>query len=106
MPHKWDIYILYVFFSLGEYAAIGVDIETYKADQATQYLVGLVASDLPAQAMRIFRSYLAVSPSASPSYPTFSKEVNRRLQMPPFNFTNPLGIMGGLKVVSKNLCVK
>ncbi|XP_026329869.1 guanylate cyclase 32E isoform X2 [Hyposmocoma kahamanoa] len=83
----------------GEYAAIGVDVETYKADQATQYLVGLVANDPPAQAMRVFRSYLAVTPSPSPSYPAFSKEVNRRLQMPPFNFINPLEILGGLKVI-------
>lgn len=88
------------FLSLGEYAAIGVDVETYKVNQATQYLVGLVANDPPAQAMRVFKSYLAVAPSPSPSYTAFSKEVNRRLQMPPFNFINPLEILGGLKVVS------
>ncbi|XP_063359616.1 speract receptor [Cydia amplana] len=78
----------------GEYAAIGVDVDMYTKERARQYLTGPVSNDHPP--LRIFRSFLSVAPSSpSPSYPKFAAEVNRRLQMPPFNFANPLMGFGG-----------
>lgn len=84
----------------GEYAAIGVDVEKYDAKAAVQYLTGPLRNEPTSRALRAFRSYMAVAPSPSPSYPAFAKEVNRRLEMPPFNFMNPLVAFGGGKVVS------
>lgn len=87
---------------VGEYAAIGVDVEKYEPDEAIRYLAGPLRKEPSSRALKAFRSYLAVAPSPSPSYTTFAMEVNRRLQMPPFNFTNPLQAFGGGKVVSKH----
>ncbi|XP_063821635.1 speract receptor isoform X1 [Ostrinia nubilalis] len=83
----------------GEYAAIGVDVEKYEPQEAVQYLAGPLRKEPTSRALKAFRSYLAVTPSPSPSYPAFAMEVNRRLQMPPFNFTNPLRAFGGGKVI-------
>ncbi|KAG7307262.1 hypothetical protein JYU34_007422, partial [Plutella xylostella] len=83
----------------GEYAAIGVDVDQYDAGQAARYLSGPLRKEPSPRALRAFRSYLAVAPSPSPSYPVFAAEVNRRLQLPPFNFTNPLLSFGGGKVI-------
>ncbi|XP_072943513.1 guanylate cyclase 32E isoform X2 [Epargyreus clarus] len=83
----------------GEYAAIGVDVEKYEPEEAIRYLVGPLRNEPEAKTIKAFRSYLAVTPSPSPSYPVFAREVNRRLQMPPFNFTNPLIQLGGGKVI-------
>ncbi|CAH0406557.1 unnamed protein product [Chilo suppressalis] len=83
----------------GEYAAIGVDVEKYEPEEAVRYLAGPLRKEPEARGLKAFRSYLAVSPSPSPSYSAFAMEVNRRLQMPPFNFTNPLLALGGGKVI-------
>lgn len=84
----------------GEYAAIGVDVEKYEPDEAIRYLAGPLRNEPGPKVPRAFRSYLAVAPSPAPSYPSFAREVNRRLQLPPFSFTNPLLALGGDKVVS------
>ncbi|XP_059054406.1 guanylate cyclase 32E [Achroia grisella] len=83
----------------GEYAAIGVDVEKYESEEAVRYLAGPLRKTPSLRAIRAFRSYLAVAPSPSPSYPAFAIEVNKRLQMPPFNFTNPLLVFGAGKVI-------
>nr|XP_021189562.2 guanylate cyclase 32E isoform X1 [Helicoverpa armigera] len=83
----------------GEYAAIGVDVDKYESEEAIRYLSGPLRKEPGARTPQAFRSYLAVAPSPSPSYPVFAREVNRRLQMPPFNFTNPLLAFGGGKVI-------
>ncbi|XP_038215184.1 speract receptor [Zerene cesonia] len=83
----------------GEYAAIGVDVEKYEPEEAIRYLAGPLIREPSSRTIKAFRSYLAVAPSPAPSYPAFATEVNRRLQMPPFNFTNPLLALGGGKVI-------
>ncbi|XP_030024263.1 speract receptor isoform X1 [Manduca sexta] len=83
----------------GEYAAIGVDVEKYESEQAIRYLTGPLQREPSPRTLRALRSYLAVAPSPAPSYPAFAAEVNRRLQMPPFNFPNPLLSFGGGKVI-------
>ncbi|XP_041976908.1 guanylate cyclase 32E [Aricia agestis] len=83
----------------GEYAAIGVDVEKYEPEEAIRYLAGPLRKEPEAKVLKAFRSYLAVSPSPAPSYTAFAKEVNRRLQMPPFNFVNPLLAFGAGKVI-------
>ncbi|XP_045785258.1 guanylate cyclase 32E isoform X2 [Maniola jurtina] len=83
----------------GEYAAIGVDVDKYEPDEAIRYLAGPLRKEPGPKVPKAFRSYLAVAPSPAPSYPVFAREVNRRLQMPPFNFTNPLLALGGGKVI-------
>lgn len=79
---------------------IGVDVDKYEAEEAVKYLSGPLRKEPVARTVRAFRSFLAVTPSPSPSYPVFAKEVNRRLELPPFNFKNPVRIFGGEKVVS------
>ncbi|XP_013145925.1 PREDICTED: guanylate cyclase 32E, partial [Papilio polytes] len=83
----------------GEYAAIGVDVDKYEVEEATRYLSGPLRNEPSSRTLHAFRSYLAVAPSPSPSYPVFAREVNTRLQLPPFNFTNPLLKLGGGKVI-------
>ncbi|XP_047528316.1 guanylate cyclase 32E isoform X2 [Vanessa atalanta] len=83
----------------GEYAAIGVDVDKYEPEEAIRYLSGPLRKEPGPRVPKAFRSYLAVAPSPAPSYPAFAREVNRRLQMPPFNFTNPLLALGGGKVI-------
>ncbi|XP_045542882.1 guanylate cyclase 32E [Papilio machaon] len=83
----------------GEYAAIGVDVDKYEAGEAIRYLSGPLRNEPSSRTLHAFRSYLAVAPSPSPSYPAFAREVNTRLQLPPFNFTNPLLKFGGGKVI-------
>lgn len=77
-----------------------MDVEKYEPDEAVRYLAGPLRKEPSPRTVKAFRPYLAVAPSPSPSYPVFAREVNRRLQMPPFNFTNPLLAFGGGKVVS------
>lgn len=91
---------MFVFLIVGEYAAIGVDVEKYEPNEAIRYLSGPLRKKPGPRTMQAFRSYIAVAPSPSPSYPAFAREVNRRLKMPPFNFKNPLETLGGEKVVS------
>ncbi|CAH0720734.1 unnamed protein product, partial [Brenthis ino] len=83
----------------GEYAAIGVDVDKYEPEEAIRYLSGPLRKEPGPRVPQAFRSYLAVAPSPAPSYPAFAREVNRRLQMPPFNYTNPLLALGGGKVI-------
>ncbi|CAH2074153.1 unnamed protein product, partial [Iphiclides podalirius] len=83
----------------GEYAAIGVDVDKYESEEAIRYLSGPLRKEPSPRTLHAFRSYLAVAASPSPSYPAFAREVNKRLQMPPFNFTNPLLTLGGGKVI-------
>ncbi|XP_053624913.1 receptor-type guanylate cyclase Gyc76C isoform X2 [Plodia interpunctella] len=89
----------HLFKNVGEYMAIGVDVEQYESNEAVRYLSGPLRKEPISRTLRAFRSYMAVAPSPSPSYPTFAKEVNRRLEMPPFNFSNPLHAFGGGKVI-------
>ncbi|KOB66677.1 putative guanylyl cyclase receptor, partial [Operophtera brumata] len=56
-----------------EYAAIGVDVDKYDSEEAVRYLAGPLRKEPAARTLRAFRSYLAVAPSPSPSYPVFAK---------------------------------
>lgn len=77
-----------------------MDVDKYESEEAIRYLAGPLRKEPGHRTAQAFRSYMAVAPSPSPSYPVFAREVNKRLQMPPFNFTNPLLAFGGGKVVS------
>lgn len=102
IPKTFIIIIMIKTFT-GEYVAIGVDVETYESEEAIRYLAGPLRKEPATGTLRAFRSFMSVAPSPSPSYPMFAREVNRRLQMPPFNFTNPLLAFGGGKVVSSTI---
>ena len=50
-----------------------------------------------------FRYFIGVvhSPPVYPEYEEFVVVVNKYLEMPPFNFSNPFKRIGGLKIVSQ-----
>lgn len=52
-------------------------------------------------AEQAFQSYIGIvsSPPTGPAYDNFSREVNRYMQLPPFQFENPVNDYGGLKRV-------
>ncbi|GBP91724.1 Guanylate cyclase 32E, partial [Eumeta japonica] len=88
----------------GEYAVVGVDVEKYEESEPVQYLAGPLRREPSPQALRAFRSYVAVAPSGAPAYPAFASAVNKRLQEPPFNFTNPVAAFGGEKMAHAAYC--
>lgn len=73
----------------------------YAAREAGRYVAGPLRKVPAPRALKALKSYVAVAPSPARSYPVFASEVNRRLQQPPFNFTNPLATFGGEKMVRK-----
>lgn len=64
-----------------------------------------LAAQLAAEAVieMAFQSYIGVvpTPPKSLTYDNFSREINRYMQLPPFQFHNPFSDIGGLKRVSK-----
>lgn len=52
------------------------------------------------KAQKSFQSYIGVVASPYTGSENFAYEVNRYLQLPPFNIPNPIGPFGGLKRVS------
>lgn len=83
----------------GEYWVVGADIEQYDADSPEKYLRGLLRDEPDPRATRGFRSYFGVVPSPPRGYDNFSLQVNAFMERPPFNYPNPVDIVGGVKRV-------
>ena len=71
-------------------------------------LSGIFEKNVTLESQMAFRYFVGVvhSPPVYPEYEKFVVVVNKYLEMPPFNFTNPFNSIGGLKIVSfQHLCV-
>ncbi|XP_054290482.1 guanylate cyclase 32E [Macrosteles quadrilineatus] len=87
-------------FDNGEYWVVGADIEQYDGDAPEKYLGGLLRDQSDPVAVRGFRSYLGVVPSSPRGYDNFSLLVNAYMERPPFNFPNPVDMVGGVKRIT------
>ncbi|GAB0098027.1 Guanylate cyclase [Sergentomyia squamirostris] len=83
----------------GEYFVVGVDIEQYDTTDPEKYLRGLLQDEKDMKAEKAFRSYMAIVPSAPVAFNDFAIKVNKYMELPPFNFPNPLGHIGGVKQI-------
>ncbi|XP_076366170.1 guanylate cyclase 32E-like [Tachypleus tridentatus] len=83
----------------GEYFVVGVDIEQYDNQDPRRYLKGLLRDEIEDKAKTAFQSYLGVVGSPPMGFESFAVKVNQYMQLPPFNFKNPVGIFGGMKRV-------
>jgi hypothetical protein len=52
-------------------------------------------------AQRLFRYYIGVMSSPASGFQEFSRQVNRYLELPPFQFSNPLNDVGGQRRVCR-----
>ncbi|XP_077283133.1 guanylate cyclase 32E [Arctopsyche grandis] len=90
-------------FDNGEYWVLGIDIEQYDELDPNKYLHGLLRDkEVNSQddfVSRAFRSFLGIVPSASKGFTNFSKEVNKYMEMPPFNYRNAVTKLGGMKMI-------
>lgn len=94
--------------SKGEYFVVGVDVEQYDPDQPDRYFSGILKNDLfgsirerkgESVIEKAFQSYLGVFSSPPTGFDHFAIQVNRYMQMAPFQFLNPVNELGGLKHV-------
>lgn len=83
----------------GEYWVVGVDIVQYDENDPTKYLRGLLQKKNEPIYRNAFRSYLGVAPRPPINITNFAVQVNKYMEESPFNFSNPIGHLGGVKVV-------
>lgn len=92
----------------GEYFVVGVDVEHYDPDRPERYFSGILKNDVfgsirermgESLVEKAFQSYLGVFSSPPSGFDHFAIQVNRYMQMPPFQFLNPVRDLGGLKHV-------
>ncbi|XP_014262145.1 guanylate cyclase 32E [Cimex lectularius] len=88
-------------FDNGEYWVVGVDIVQYDEKEPTKYLKGLLVDEIQPAALHAFRSYLGVAPSPPTNLTKFASQVNKYMELPPFNFPNPVASLGGGKQISE-----
>ncbi|GFQ82470.1 guanylate cyclase 32E [Trichonephila clavata] len=83
----------------GDYYVVGVDIEQYESQNPRRYLKGLLRDEIEDVAKKAFQSYLGVVGSPPVGFEDFTVKVNKYMQLPPFNFPNPVSRLGGMKRV-------
>lgn len=86
----------------GEYFVLGVDLDRYDPDNPSKYMRALLKDNdnLDKEAIEAFQNYIGVVSSPSGvDFDNFTQMVNDYLEKPPFNFPNPLGLVGGVKRV-------
>ncbi|XP_038109583.1 guanylate cyclase 32E isoform X3 [Culex quinquefasciatus] len=83
----------------GQYFVVGVDLEQYDAALPKKYLHGLLQTDADRDAVPALQHYLGVVPSAPVKFEEFAVKVNKYLELPPFNYRNPLVYFGGVKQI-------
>ncbi|KAI1292246.1 Guanylate cyclase 32E [Halotydeus destructor] len=85
----------------GQYFVVGVDVEQYDAADPAKYFRGVlpVEGGKEEVAERAYQSYIGIvsSPPNGTVYETFTRQVNQYMQLPPFQFHNPVNNIGGLK---------
>lgn len=97
------ILLIFIIYFSGEYWVVGVDVEQYDPDDPEKYLRGLLKNNVDPITPKAFQSYLGIAPSPPRNIENFNIQVNHYLQKPPFNFPNPLVLLGGQKKVSFHL---
>ncbi|ESO83952.1 hypothetical protein LOTGIDRAFT_91228, partial [Lottia gigantea] len=98
MDHLQDTGLL----DSGEYIVVGVDEDAYDINNVQNYLQGIFSDNVTKRVAAAFRHFIGVvhSPPVAEDYLNFSKIVNKFLESPPFNYTNPfrhLDIMKKIK---------
>ncbi|XP_054711320.1 LOW QUALITY PROTEIN: guanylate cyclase 32E-like [Uloborus diversus] len=83
----------------GEYYVVGVDIEQYEIQNPRRYLKGLLRDEIEEVAKNAFQSYIGIVGSPPVGFEDFTVKVNKYMQLPPFNFPNPVSRLGGMKRV-------
>ncbi|XP_055316774.1 guanylate cyclase 32E isoform X2 [Sitodiplosis mosellana] len=83
----------------GEYFVVGIDIEQYDASAPDKYLRGLLQDKTDDDCIIAFKSYLGIVPSPPIHFDEFARQVNHHMELPPFNYPNPLGLFGGAKQI-------
>ncbi|KAG8315278.1 hypothetical protein J6590_074376 [Homalodisca vitripennis] len=87
-------------FDNGEYWVVGADIDQYDAEAPEKYIRGLLRDEADPRATRGYRSYLGVVPTPPRGFQNFSLQVNALMERPPFNYPNPVDIVGGVKRIT------
>ncbi|KAI4461133.1 guanylyl cyclase [Holotrichia oblita] len=83
-----------------EYFVIGVDINQYDKQNPTAYFRGLLREENDPEAPKAFRNYIGVVASSPVGFENFTNLVNSYMVKEPFNFPNPLKVIGqGKKAV-------
>ncbi|XP_012260738.2 guanylate cyclase 32E isoform X3 [Athalia rosae] len=80
----------------GNYWVLGVDLEEYDEKSPDKYLRGLLQDRTNLAITQAFRSYFSIVASPPVNFENFTRVINKYRRKPPFNFTNPLAIVGGV----------
>ncbi|XP_026479460.1 guanylate cyclase 32E-like [Ctenocephalides felis] len=83
----------------GQYWVLGVDIEQYDPEDPYKYLHGLLQKKPDKRSFEAFRCYFLVMATAPKNQKDFARKVNHYLELPPFNYPNPLAAIGGAKTI-------
>ncbi|GFV59926.1 uncharacterized protein TNCV_3960411 [Trichonephila clavipes] len=59
----------------------------------------LLKDEIEADSKKAFQSYLGVVASPPIGFEDFTAKVNKYMQLPPFNFPNPVSSFGGMKKI-------
>ncbi|XP_063226249.1 guanylate cyclase 32E isoform X2 [Bacillus rossius redtenbacheri] len=86
-------------FDKGEYWVVGVDVEQYDQADPAKYLRGLLHRRATPGAGKAFRNYLGVAATPQAGFDNFTELVNHYMQLPPFNYPNPLDHIGRSKKI-------
>lgn len=87
----------------GNYWVVGVDLEEYDVKSPDKYMRGLLEDRTNQGQVRAFRSYFSIVASPPVNFENFTKVINKYRRKPPFNFSNPLAIVGGVVQVTGNI---
>lgn len=85
----------------GEYFVVGVNFGQFNPLEPHQYLEGIFDKNVSDSSVKAFKHFIGVvqSPPVYPDYQNFTEIVNHYLELPPFNFTNPLKGWGVSKII-------
>lgn len=86
------------FFSQLSYSKINLCL--YSSYFCSLFLKGLLRDEIEEEAVKAFRFYLGIVASPANGTDDFAMKVNEYMQLPPFNFPNPISSFGGIKKVT------
>ncbi|OWF46455.1 guanylate cyclase 32E-like [Mizuhopecten yessoensis] len=88
MDHLYDRGLL----ETGDYYVVGVILGQYDQNDPQRIIKGIFSSNVSLSSVKAFRYFMGVlqSPPVHQEYMEFSEKVNHYLELPPFNYVNPL----------------